>query len=142
MSGRPLQSLRLRQATVQRLRADTDLIGIGTPPLSDDAEMKRIYGRRQPATLTWPFVRVSVADEGPLRKGTEVRVTIHTFAKKQFDDQCEAMNAAVQASLEGAVLVLSGARKAFMIWIGSQVIPDASEASAWHGVNSFTATIG
>jgi hypothetical protein len=29
-----------------------------------------------------------------------------------------------------------------MSWIGSQVIPDASEASAYHGVNSFTATIG
>jgi hypothetical protein len=29
-----------------------------------------------------------------------------------------------------------------MVWIGSQVIPDAAEASAWHGLNSFTATIG
>jgi hypothetical protein len=137
MSGRPLQSLRLRQATVQRLRADTDLIAIGTPPIGE-----RIYGRRQPPELTWPFVRVSVADEGPLRKGTEVRVTVHSFSKAQFDDECEAMNGAIQASIEDAVIDLSGARKAFMSWIGSQVIPDASEASAWHGVNSFTATIG
>jgi hypothetical protein len=134
---RPLQSLRLRQATVQRLRADADLIAIGTPAIGE-----RIYGRRTPAELTWPFVRVSVADEGPLRKGTEVRVTIHTFSKAQFDDECEAMNAGVQTSLEDAVLELSGARKAHMIWRGSQVLPDASEASAWHGVNSFTATIG
>jgi hypothetical protein len=134
---RPLQSLRLRQATVQRLRADADLVAIGTPPVGD-----RIYGKRQPPELTWPFVRVSVADEGPLRKGTEVRVTVHTFSKAQFDDECETMNAAVQTSLEDAVLELTGARKAYMSWIGSQVLADASEASAWHGVNSFTATIG
>jgi hypothetical protein len=31
--------------------------------------------------------------------------------------------------------------KAYVRWIGSQVIPDAAEASAWHGVNSFDATI-
>jgi hypothetical protein len=64
-----------------------------------------------------------VADEGPLRKGTEVRVTVHTFSKAQFDDECETMNGAVQTSLEDAVLELSGARKAYMSWIGSQVIP-------------------
>jgi hypothetical protein len=139
---RPLQSLRLRQAIIPRLRADADLIAIGTPPLSDDAEQQRIYGRRQPAELTWPFIRVSVADEGPLRKGTEVRVTVHTFSKAKFDDECEGLNGAVQTSLEDAVLDLSPAWKAYMSWIGSQVIPDASEADAWHGVNSFTATIG
>lgn len=139
---RPLQSLRLRQVITIRLRADVALISLGTPPLSDDSEFKRIYGKRQPATLTWPFLRVSTADEGPLRKGTDVRVTVHTFSKADFDDECEALNAAVQADLEDAVLELSPSTKAFMSWRGSQVIPDAAEASAWHGVNSFTATIG
>ena len=138
MSGRPLQSLRLRRAIVPHLRADADLIAIGTPPLSQD---ERIYGRRQPATLVWPFVRVSVADEGPLRKGTEVRATVHTFSKAKFDDECEDMNGAVQTSLENAVLDLSPSVKAYMSWVGSQVIPDGAEADAWHGVNSFTATI-
>lgn len=137
MSARPLQSLQLRQATVQRLRADADLIAIGDTPIGD-----RIYGRRQPAILTWPFIRISVADEGPLRHGTVLRLTVHSFSKAQFDDECEAINGAIQASIEDAVLQLSGARKAFMSWIGSQVIPDAAEADAWHGVNSFTATIG
>jgi hypothetical protein len=137
MAGRPLQSLRLRQAIVTRLRADADLIAIGDNPVGE-----RIYGRRQPASLTWPFVRVSVADEGPLRKGTRVRVTVHTFSKAQFDDEAEAMNAAAQTSLEDAVLELSPAVKGFMAWDGSQVLADPAEADAYHGVNSFTATIG
>jgi hypothetical protein len=138
MAGRPLQSLRLRQAIVPHLRDDADLIAIGTPPLSQD---ERIYGRRQPAELVWPFLRVSVADEGPLRRGTDIRLTVHSFSKAQFDDECEQLNAAIQASLEDAVLDLSAAYKATIVWTGSQVIPDASEANAWHGVNTFTATI-
>jgi hypothetical protein len=140
--SRPLQSLRLRQAIIPLLRADADLIAIGTPPLSADTDQQRIYGRRQPAILTWPFVRVSNADEGPLRKGTSVRMTIHSFSKAQFDDECEEMNGAIQAVLEDAVLDLSPSVKAYLSWDGSQVIPDAAEASAWHGVNNFTATIG
>jgi hypothetical protein len=135
--ARPLQSLRLRQAIVTTLRADAELIAIGDPPLDD-----RIYGRRSPATLIWPFLRVSVVDEGPLRLGTEPRVTVHTFSKAQFDDEVETLNARVQAILEDAVLELSPAAKAFMRWIGSQTVPDAAEADAWHGVNSFRATIG
>jgi hypothetical protein len=140
--ARPLQSLRLRRTIVPRLRADADLIAIGDPPLSDDAETRRIYGRRSPAELTWPFLRVSIPDEVPLRKGTQIRVTVHTFSKAQFDDEVEALNAAVQAGLEDAVLELSPATKAFVSWINSQVIPDAAEANAWHGLNSFNATIG
>lgn len=142
MAGRPLQSLRLRQVIVTALRADDDLTALGTPPLSADTQEKRIYGRRQPATLDWPFVRVSLADEGPLRKGTRIRVTVHTFSKAQFDDELEGLNAGVQTALEDAVIELSAARKAYMVWISSQVIPDAAEADAWHGVNSFEASIG
>jgi hypothetical protein len=134
---RPLQSLRLRQAIVTRLRADTDLSTIGTTPIDD-----RIYGLRTPATLVWPFVRVVLADEGPLRKGTQIRVTIHSFSKTRFDDEVATMNGAIQASLEDAVLELSASVKAFMVWNASQVIQDAAEADAYHGINTFTATIG
>src|SRR5689334_15938577 len=117
---RPLRSLRLRQVLVTRLRADDDFSSLGSPPLSDG---DRIYGKRQPATLTWPFVRVSTADEGPIRKGTTVRFTIHTFSKADYDDECEALNAGVQVNLEDAVLQLSPSTKAFVTWVGSQVIP-------------------
>lgn len=135
--ARPLQSLKLRQAAVESLRATSEIITLGNPAIAD-----RIYGRRQPADLTWPFVRVSVADEGPLRLGTDVRFTIHTFSKAKFDDECEELNAAVQAWAEDKALDLSPSVTARIMWDGSQVIPDASEADAWHGVNTFTATIG
>lgn len=134
---RPLQSLRLRQTVVQRLRADADLTAVGDPAIAD-----RIYGRRTPATLAWPFIRVNLALEGPLRKGTTVRVTVHSFSKTQFDDECEAMNAAIQASLEDAVLQLGTSTKAFFSWLSSQVMPDSAEADAYHGINSFDAAIG
>lgn len=140
--ARALQSLRLRRTIVPRLRADADLIALGDPALSTDTDTQRIYGRRSPATLTWPFLRVSIPGEVPLRKGTEIRITVHTFSKAQYDDEVEALNAAVQANLEDAVLELSPATKAFMSWISSQVLADAAEASAWHGLNSFRATIG
>jgi hypothetical protein len=87
-------------------------------------------------------VRVSVADEGPLRKGTEIRVTVHSFSKAQYDDECETINAAIQTSLEDAVVELNASTKAYFAWNGSQVIPDGAEADAYHGVNTFTATIG
>jgi hypothetical protein len=121
----------------QHLRANPDLILLGDPALAD-----RIYGRRQPAILTWPFIRVRVADEAPLRKGTDVRLTVHSFSKAQFDDECELINGAIQTALEDAVLDLSPSAKAYVTWSGSQVLPDPAEADAWHGVNRFTATIG
>lgn len=135
--ARPLQSLRLRQATVAFLRSDSDLITAGEPDVSN-----RIYGRRVPPAPTWPFLRVNVALEGPLRKGTIVRVTVHTFSKAQFDDEAETLNAIVQRALEDKVLELGPGTKAFMAWLSSQVLPDGAEADAYHGINSFDATIG
>jgi hypothetical protein len=139
---RPLQSLRLRQVIATTLRADDELTALGEPPLNSDPANIRVYGRRQPAELIWPFLRVNIMNEGPLRKGTEVRVTVHSFSKASFDDELEGINAAVQTALEDMVLDLSPAVKAFMIWIASQTVPDAAEADAWHGINSFAAAIG
>jgi hypothetical protein len=127
---------------VTSLRADDDFIANGEPALGADPSYIRIYGRRSPADLIWPFVRVSVADETPLRKGTDVRLTIHCFSKAKYDDEAETLNAAIQAWGEDRVLELSANVKAFIAWTGSQVIPDGAEAGAWHGVNAFTATIG
>ena len=130
---RPLQSLKLRQAIVTSLKADADLAAIVAG---------RIYGRRVPAVASWPFVRVHLTLEGPLRKGTTVRATVHAFSKQPFDDECESMNAAIQSALEDAVLELGASTKAYLSWLSSQVMPDIAEADAWHGVNSFDAAIG
>jgi hypothetical protein len=69
-------------------------------------------------------------------------MTVHAFSKAQFDDECEQLNAMLAEKLDDAVLQLSPAVKAFIRWRGSQVIPDSAEANAWHGVNTFDATIG
>jgi hypothetical protein len=133
---RPLHALPLRQKAIIRLRGDADLIALGSPAIAD-----RIY-EVPPATITWPFLRYGGPDETPVRRGTQVRFTIHSFSKAQYSDECAELNAGIVANLEDGVIDLGGAWKAYVSWIGSQILPDPEEASAWHGVNSFTATIG
>lgn len=134
MSARPLQSLSLRQAIVQRLRADTDLTAL--------VPSERIYGLRSPATLIWPFIRYGAPDETPIRLGTQLRVTLHAFSKAQFEDEASNIVAALQTSLEDAVIDLDGGLKAYLAYVGSQILADGAEADAWHGIGTWTATIG
>lgn len=133
---RPLHALPLRQKVIERLRADADLTALGAPALG-----ARIY-EIPPATVAWPFVRYGGPSETPIRQGTQIRFTIHTFSKAQFTDEVAALNEAVQASLEDAVIDLSPSSKAYVAWIGSQILTDPEEANAFHGVNDFMATIG
>jgi hypothetical protein len=136
MATRPLQSLSLRQKIVTRLRGDGALIAIGTPALDE-----RIY-EVPPVNPTWPWVRYGGPGETPIRKGTSVRFTIHTFSKAQFSDESANLNGGVQASLEDAVIELSPGVTARIVWLGSQILPDPQEIGAHHGVNDFRATIG
>jgi hypothetical protein len=69
-------------------------------------------------------------------------LTVHSFSNATFDDECETLNASIQTALEDAVLELSPAVTARLAWLSSQVVPDAAEADAWHGINSFDAAIG
>jgi hypothetical protein len=131
---RPLQSLSLRQAIVTRLRADADLTGL-VPAAS-------IYGQRSPSTVTWPFVRYGAPDETPLRKGTDIRVTLHAFSNEQFEDEASNILAAIQASLEAAVIDLGGGLTAYLNFLRATVMGDGAEADAFHGVISFDAAIG
>jgi hypothetical protein len=135
---RPLQSLSLRQAIIERLRADTTLASLGSPTLGDD---DRIYERTRSA-LTWPFVRYDGPDEIPLRQGTQIRFAVHAFSKAKFTDEVAGIDAAIQGSLEDAVIELSGGLTAYVVWIGSQILADPAEADAHHGVNAFNAVIG
>lgn len=128
-------SLPLRQAIVTALRADTGLTAI----------TERIYGERVLADPTFPFVRYGVSDTVPQRgacwDGSRINVPIHSFSKADFTDEVAQMNAAVALALDGKVLALDGG-KAHLRWTGSRIIPDASEASAWHGIVSFEAVAG
>lgn len=136
-------SLPLRQAVIETLRADTALIALGEPALSDD----RIYGMRAPSKLTWPFVRYGAVDSLPYKSqctdGAVIGFTVHSFSKADFEDECAGINAALVTALDGRSIDLDADFEAMahIRWVGSQIIPDAAEANAWHGVNRFEATV-
>jgi hypothetical protein len=134
MSDRPLQSLSLRQAIIQHLRGDADLTAL-VPAV-------RIYGQRTPAQLTWPFIGYGAPSESPVRAGTQIRITMHAFSKAQFEDEASNIVAAMQKSLENAVLDVGAGLKAYLAYVGSQILADPAEADAWHGVATWNATIG
>lgn len=132
----------LREAIVTHLKED-DAFTTKLPAGS-------IHGMRQPADATWPFSRYGSPDGHPLRsqclKGSIVDVTLHVFSKDTFDDECSDILQAMEKSIDGAdgkgvTLTLEGGQKAHMKTKGSQIIPDAAEASAWHGLCHIEATI-
>lgn len=132
-------SLPLRQAIVTRLRADADLIAI--------VPADRNYGMRSPPDSAYPFTRYGSPDAQPFlatcMDGATVGITIHSFSEADFEDECASINAALASSLDGAVLTLDTAfpAKAHLRWLGSQIVPDATEASVWHGINRFEAAV-
>lgn len=118
-------TLPTRQAIVAHLRADTDV--------TDTAMGVRFYGERTPATVAWPFGRYGQTSLGQLGGA----IPLHFFSKAQFTDEVATIMAAVVLSLDGKVLTLEGGRKLHLTWPdagGSQIIPDADEANAWHGI--------
>lgn len=134
MSDRPLQSLSLRQAIIQRLRADANVTAL--------VAADNIYGQRSPAVIAWPFVRYGAPSETPIRKGTQIRITLHAFSHATFEDEASNICAALQASLEDAAIDLGGGLTAYMTYVGSQIMSDLAEADAWHGMATWNATIG
>lgn len=132
-------SLALRQAVIQTLRSDADLTAL--------VPATRNYGMRSPATLAWPFTRYGSPDALPFKgqclDGATVAFAIHSFSKQEFEDECANINAAVASSLDELTVALdaAGGAKAHIAWRGSQIIPDAAEADAWHGVNRFEAAV-
>jgi hypothetical protein len=129
-------TLPTRQAIVTHLRADTNVTTLGSPSLGT-----RIYGERAPGgTLSWPFVRYGQTDMGQLGGP----VPIHVFSKKQHTDEAATIMAAIVESLGGKTLELEDGRKIRLNYPdagGSQIIPDAAEADAWHGIVRFDAFI-
>lgn len=132
-------SLPLRQAIVATLRADSDLIAI-VPPESN-------YGMRSPASVTFPFTRYGSPDSQPFRAqcldGATVAFTVHSFSKADYEDECADINAATARALDGKSLDLDAGfpAKAHVVWVGSQIVADAADASIWHGINRFEAVV-
>ena len=71
-------------------------------------------------------------------------VALHVFSKAEFTDQVATIMAAIVTSLGGAVIEMDDGRKMHLTYPeagGSQIIPDAAEQNAWHGIVRFNATI-
>jgi hypothetical protein len=126
-------SLPLREAIVTHLKDDT-IVTTKQPAA-------QIYGLRQPAQTAWPFTRYGSPDSRSVGMGTDSSITLHSFTKGAFEDECAEIVAALVESLDGKVLVLSGGERAHVTWRDSQIIPDAAEANAWHGLARFDARI-
>lgn len=122
-------TLPLRQAIVAHLRADSAMTAV----LAAD----HLHGERTPATVEWPFVRYGQAEIGQ----TGGFVPLHAFSKATFTDEVATIAAALVASLDGVTLILTDGRKATLDWGGTQVIPDAAEADAWHAIVRMGVTV-
>jgi hypothetical protein len=129
-------TLELRQAVVERIRADTALAA-----LWDD----RFYGEKPPSDPVKPFGRYgydTMAAFNPSGiSGGAVDVTIHTFAQGQSTDELKALNAAVVTALDGITLDLNGGSWCYgLTFVRSQTLPDGSDG--FHGVLQFNALTG
>lgn len=123
-------TLPARQAIITRLRAETSV--------TSTAVGQRIY-ERPPAQPVWPWARY-VADFG-LTSGS---VAIHVFSKAEFTDEASTIMAAIVANLGGALIAMDDGRELHLTYPdagGSQIIPDAAEQNAHHGIVRFNATI-
>ena len=134
-------SLPLRQAIVATLRGDADLTAL--------VPVARNYGMRSPPEPLYPFTRYGSPDAQPMKAqcmdGASVGFTIHSFSAADFEDECASINAALATALDNVTLDLAAdagfPAKAHVRWLGSQIVPDAMEASVWHGINRFEAGV-
>jgi hypothetical protein len=135
MDARDL-SLPLRRAIITHLKGDTGVTA--------HVPEGRVYGMRQPATTQWPFTRYGSPDTRAAGLGSDTDIALHGFSKGPYEDECAEIMKALVTSLNGALLTLEDGEEtieARILWRRTQIIPDAAEANAWHGIAHFNARI-
>lgn len=132
-------SLPLRVAILTYLRAD----GARTGP----APSERVYGLATPPDPIKPFTRYGtptvLPDRASCVDGSRILVTLHAFSDADSEDEASEIAAAMASALDGATLTLAAdyEAKARIAWTGGQILPDPEEASSWHAVVNFEATV-
>jgi len=135
--------LPVRRAMLTTLAADAALTAI--------VPSERIYPQAATSpSPVWPFVIYGSPSGIPIRAacvdGLEVTVAIHSFAKPRMSGQSMLETAEDYAARIGASVVkaLDGKRPALetggylrILHIGSQLLIDGGEASAFHHVANF-----
>lgn len=131
-------SLYLRQAGMTLLKNSPDVVAIVGAC---------IYGPNPVANATWPFVRWGFPIVKPYlaacMDGSSVDFAVHGFAKGDDEGVSSLLGAAIVGALGNAWLVLPAPypAEATVRWVGSQIIRDSVQSSAWHSINQFEATI-
>lgn len=104
---------------------------------------QRVYGPEVPDNTQWPFIRyglpITTQYEATQREGSEHAITLHVFANGPGEDACATIAAAVASALDGAAIPVDTLGNYGIDWNGTQIIRDGAEASAYHGIVTFTA---
>lgn len=131
-------SLAIRGKILAALRGDATLTAI--------IPEARIYKSQTPADAVWPFIRLGVMINTPMRTdgqpGGEITGAVHCFTKGGDDPEKLAMqiNAHVVRILDAIdALALEDDAQMSIHVTQSQVIEDGAEAAAFHGIVSIAA---
>lgn len=133
-------SLYVRRAVASRLKAEAAVAAIVAA---------RVYGLSPPAGPTWPFVKMQPPTTTPMRAtgldGSRIAFRVSGFAKGPDEGEAAILADAIAGCLDGLSVPLADApwpaRLTDIKWTGTQIIPDPEEASAWHAITSFEATV-
>lgn len=129
----------LRREILKHLKADTSVTEI--------QPANRIFPQRVPVGQSWPFSKIGVMIDTPLRRscvdGETITFAMHTFDASGGDEKADAISSAIGQSLDHAVFNLTDPYEArvSVLYVGGQVMQDGTEADAWHGVANFRATV-
>ncbi len=132
----------VERAAIISLKADAPLLAI-VPKTSIDPIAEE---------PVWPFVRLDGSQSLPQGRGCTARAEVtfmaHSFAKPRYDgtgamletarDYAGRLNTAVVEAIHNHAFTVSGRRYRFVVR-SSRLMPDGSEADAWHGIASVVA---
>jgi hypothetical protein len=135
----------VKRAAIAALKAAAPLGGVPAD---------RVYPMQRPAKLVWPWIGYGAVITAPFGAscldGSDITVAIHGFAQTtgeggatvSGEDAAHDINAAVEASLDGATVDLTEhgcpyPATAHFTSTGGQVIQDGQEAGKYHGFVSF-----
>lgn len=128
-------SLQMRRAMVAKLRADAPLLAL--------VPAARIFGEETPSSPVWPFIRYGFSPvttfETSCGRGSEHDIVLHVFALGPGTDETAEICAAVVAALSDSALPIDPIQLQSLDWVRTEIIRDTDEASAYHGILTFTA---
>lgn len=133
-------SLYVRRAVVSALKAEAAVA---------DIVAARVYGLSPPANPDWPFVKMQPPTTTPMRAtgldGSRIAFRVSGFVKGPDEAEAAVLADAIAGCLDGMSVPMSDApwpaRLTDIRWTGTQVIQDPEEASGWHAIVSFEATV-